>query len=197
MTKKSRSIKPDGYFGVKDTALFLGVTIAKLNYLCKTGRIEFITSEGGTRWFNELTVDILPKLESDKPKTSGVPEGYVSVQEVSEMIGCNIQKVYRLIKAGKIKPANFSKFTKRICIDPRFIELDGVNCPPKISEPKPVSEEFQNVDKELDTLTSIFTTIKNFLQSSAQNAEECFEDESIAYAKNALMYRIQNLVVNY
>lgn len=194
---KSRPIKPLTHIGMKDAAFALDVTIAKLNYLCKTGRIDFITSEKGTRWFDPMTLDILPKPELKASKASSVPEGYKSVKEVAEMMGCSTQKVYRLIKAGKIKAATF-KWTKRICIDPRFLEIDGVaafNVAPQISAPQPVSEVLKNIDTELNTLISMFTTIESFLASSSQNAEECFEDESIAYAKNALMFRIQEMII--
>ena len=38
----NRSIKPEGYIGLGKAAKILDITVHRLEYLCKTGRVKFL-----------------------------------------------------------------------------------------------------------------------------------------------------------
>ena len=57
----NRSIKPEGYIGLGKAAKILDITVHRLEYLCKTGRVKFETAESGRKVLREDSLAILPK----------------------------------------------------------------------------------------------------------------------------------------
>ena len=193
----NRSTKADGYIGLGKAAQILDITTPQLNYLCKTNRVKFETTDSGRKMFKEDSLAILPKSTNKLSNVSTAPTGFITVKDAAKIIGLSVQSIYRYIKQGRLD-AYKPKGTRSIYLDPEDLIIDGVNRinkAPVISAPQETTDDFMMFEAELPfTINKALDMIKGFIGHCAINAE-CPKIDAIDYVKNSIMYQIQNLVI--
>lgn len=190
----SRSKYPEGTCGIGKAAEILGITVRALEYLCKQKRVKFEKFKSGRKMFYVDLLKILPKNSPEASNTSSIPTGYTTVKEAANILQKSTQSIYRLVKSGKIKFCRLG--SRSIYVDPttfNALPQKDINIPPTISEPDPYDLDLVECDTLIELITKPLKEVAYRLTMEPLFNGDLPREEMIAYCKNTLMFKIQNL----